>query len=85
MGATDRPVQARYKRSPLVRQCPREGPKQRDGKTRIVRLGREDVKQCLGSDRPVGTDFVFMLVAAAYRWGLRETVGTAAACLILLL
>jgi signal transduction histidine kinase len=37
-----------------------------------------------GTQNPFFLLFVFMLVAAAYRWGLRETIGTAAACLILL-
>jgi signal transduction histidine kinase len=37
-----------------------------------------------GTENPFFFLFVFMLVAAAYRWGLRETIGTAAACLILL-
>lgn len=37
-----------------------------------------------GTENPLFFFFVFMLAAAAYRWGLRETVGTAAACVILL-
>ena len=37
-----------------------------------------------GTENPFFFLFVFVLVAAAYRWGLRETIGTAAACLILL-
>lgn len=37
-----------------------------------------------GTENPFFFFFVFMLAAAAYRWGLRETVGTAAACVILL-
>ncbi len=37
-----------------------------------------------GTENPFFFFFVFMLAAAAYRWGLKETVGTAAACVILL-
>lgn len=37
-----------------------------------------------GTGNPFFLFFVFMLAAAAYRWGLRETVGAAAASVILL-